>query len=356
MKSIGEYFSGKIDECGKNVALGLLNGIVDGLASIGKWIYDNIFKPFIEGFKKDFGIHSPSKEMATMGGYIIDGLFNAISDGIAKIKEIFTKMLETIKKVFSKIDDWFKKKFEAAWDNIVEIFSGIGGWFSDRWSDIKGAFSAVGTWFKKIFEGAWDNIKAIFENPKEFFDEVWEGIKSCFSHVTSWFKNTFSKAWQAVKNVFSKGGEIFSGIAESISDIFKDVVNSLIDGINWVISQPFDGINWALGKMRNVEILDWEPFSWLPSIDIPEIPHLAKGTVVPANYGNFLAVLGDNKRETEVVSPLGTIKKAVAEAMAESGGSNPKEIVLYTYLYPNSSAFHREVIKIVNSDKSRRGG
>lgn len=356
VKSIGEYFSGKIDECGGNVALGLLKGIADGLLSIGKWIKDNIFKPFIEGFKKAFGIHSPSKEMAVMGGYIIDGLFNAISDGIAKIKEIFTKMLETIKKVFSKIDDWFKEKFSAAWDKIKDVFKGIGGWFSDRWDDIKEVFSAVGTWFGNIFQTAWDNIKLVFSNPKEFFDEVWENIKSCFSHVTNWFKTTFSEAWQAVKDVFSAGGKIFDGIVDSISGVFTEVVNSLIDGINWVIAQPFDGINWALGKMRNVEILDWEPFSWLPTIDIPEIPHLAQGTVVPANYGNFLAVLGDNKRETEVVSPLSTIKKAVAEAMAESGGNSPKEIVLYTYLYPNSSAFHREVIKIVNSDKARRGG
>ncbi len=123
-----------------------------------------------------------------------------------------------------------------------------------------------------------------------------------------------------------------------------------------MIAQPFNAINSALDGIRNVEIFDWEPFSWLPSIDIPEIPHLAQGTVVPANYGNFLAMLGDNKRETEVVSPLSTIKKAVAQALSENGGSAPKEIVLYTYLYPNSSAFHREVIKIVNSDKSRRGG
>ena len=150
VKSIGEYFSGKIDECGGNVALGLLKGIADGLLSIGKWIKDNIFKPFIEGFKKAFGIHSPSKEMAVMGGYIIDGLFNAISDGIAKIKEIFIKMLEVIKKIFSGIDKWFTEKFSSAWNGIKGIFSGIGGWFSERWNDIKGAFSSVGTWFGDI--------------------------------------------------------------------------------------------------------------------------------------------------------------------------------------------------------------
>lgn len=363
VKSIGEYFSGKIDECGGNVALGLLKGIADGLLSIGKWIKDNIFKPFIEGFKKAFGIHSPSKEMAVMGGYIIDGLFNAISDGIAKIKEIFTKMLETIKKVFSKIDDWFKEKFSAAWDKIKDVFKGIGGWFSDRWSDIKKAFSAVGTWFKDIFQTAWDNIKSVFSKPKEFFDEVWEGIKSCFSHVTSWFRDTFSEAWQAVKNVFSAGGKIFDGIVDSISAVFKDVVNSLIDGINWVIAQPFNGINWALDGIRNVEILDWEPFSWLPSIDVPEIPKLAKGGLADAPT---LAMVGDNRNaavDPEVIAPLSKLQGML-------GGDNSEIIellkVIVQLLKGGLSAeiigsilgsdFKRAVLKICADDKSRRFG
>lgn len=361
VKSIGEYFSGKIDECGGNVALGLLKGIADGLLSIGKWIKDNIFKPFIEGFKKAFGIHSPSKEMAVMGGYIIDGLFNAISDGIAKIKEIFTKMLETIKKVFSKIDDWFKEKFSAAWDKIKDVFKGIGGWFSDRWDDIKEVFSAVGTWFGNIFQTAWDNIKLVFSKPKEFFDEVWKGIKSSFSHVTNWFRDTFSEAWQAVKNVFSRGGQIFTGIAESISDIFKDVVNGLIDGINWVIAQPFNGINWALDGIRNVEILDWEPFSWLPSIDVPEIPKLANGGLAAAPT---LAMVGDNRNaavDPEVIAPLSKLQGML-------GGDNSEIIellkVIVQLLKGGISAeiigsifgsdFKRAVLKICADDKSRR--
>lgn len=57
-----------------------------------------------------------------------------------------------------------------------------------------------------------------------------------------------------------------------------------------------------------------------------------------------------------MVSPISTMKKALAEVLAQNGGSSPKEIVLYTYLYPNSAAFHREVIKIVNNDKSNKGG
>ncbi|MDB2002065.1 hypothetical protein PM006_17860, partial [[Clostridium] symbiosum] len=41
------------------------------------------------------------------------------------------------------------------------------------------------------------------------------------------------------------------------------------------------------------------------------IPRLATGTVVPPRAGEFAAILGDNNRETEVVSPLSTIEQAL---------------------------------------------
>lgn len=364
VKSIKEYFSKKIDECGGNVALGFLKGIADGLLSVGKWIKDNIFKPFINGFKKAFGINSPSKEMATMGGYIIDGLFNAISDGIAEIKEIFNRMLEAIKEIFSGIDKWFEEKFAAARDGIEGIFSGIGDWFSDRWGDIKSAFSSVGTWFSDTFSEAWDNIKSVFSfsNAQEFFGEVWSGIKSCFSHVTSWFSDTFSEAWQAVKDVFSKGGAIFEGIADNIASVFKETVNSLIDGINWVIAQPFNAINSALDGIRNVEIMDWEPFSWLPTIDIPEIPKLAEGGLATAPT---LAMVGDNRNaltDPEVIAPLSKLQGML--------GKEESEIIellkIIIQLLKNGISaeiigsifggdFKRAVLKICADDEARRG-
>ena len=46
---------------------------------------------------------------------------------------------------------------------------------------------------------------------------------------------------------------------------------------------------------------------------------MATGTVVPRQSREFAAVLGDNNRETEVVSPLSTIKQALIEALQESG-------------------------------------
>ena len=284
-------------------------------------------------------------------------LWDKIVDIFKGVGNWFSDRWQDIKNVFANIGSWFSDKFQNALDSITQVFSGIGSWFSDRWNDITTAFSVVSSWFGNIFTSAWNNIKSAFSGVGNFFSGVWDGITSVFSHVTDWFRDKFSEAWQAVKNVFSAGGEIFSGIAENIASVFKDIVNSLIDGINWVIAQPFDAINDALDGIRDVEIMDWEPFSWLPTISVPEIPHLANGTVVPANYGNFLAVLGDNKHEPEVVSPISKIEEAVDNVMQRynSSGNSPKEIVVNTYLFPNSAAWRREVVRVVEDDRVRRG-
>lgn len=50
-----------------------------------------------------------------------------------------------------------------------------------------------------------------------------------------------------------------------------------------------------------------------------ENPRACDGSVIPPNR-EFLALVGDNRREPEVVSPLSTIRQAVSEALAISGG------------------------------------
>ena len=57
----------------------------------------------------------------------------------------------------------------------------------------------------------------------------------------------------------------------------------------------------------------------IPKLEQVSIPRLATGTVVPPNR-EFMAVLGDNKREPEIVSPISTMKQAVLDAILEAGG------------------------------------
>lgn len=256
-------------------------------------------------------------------------------------------------------------KAVAAWEAVVTFFTEsiptfftqtVPGWFSDLWTSIKDVFKNAEEWFGNKFETAWNNIKSAFSlsSVSSFFSGIWGGIKSAFGSVTKWFKDTFTAAWQGVKNVFSTGGKIFSGIKDGIADVFKDTVNTVIDGLNIVIAAPFNAINDAIGWIRNLEIAGWNPFDGLSEISIPQIPKLATGTVVPANYGEFMAILGDNKREAEIVSPLSTIRQAVAEALAANGGTGG-EIVIDNHIHLSDKEIHRSVVK-VNKQQIRKTG
>ncbi len=291
-KNIGDYFDDSIEEAGGNIVLGIWNGITDALSNAGQWIKDNIFTPFIDGFKKAFGINSPAETMKPLGGYIIDGLKEGIGDVWEKLKQKFTDML-------TKAKNWFEEKkadFSSAWNDATSGIKDKTATVKLKWSQKK----------KDITEAAKTRYNA---------------ITSVFSKIPEWFRTKFSEAWKKVKGVFSSGGETFKDIKDGILTSLKTIINKLIDGINAIIKKPFDGINTALKKLKEIKIGSAQPFKdKIHTITVPQIPKLATGTVVPANYGEFLAVLGDNKREPEIVSPESAIRKVVSEELNKNGG------------------------------------
>lgn len=146
LNSIKGYFQDYIEkakEAGGDVILGIFDGIIDALKNFGVWIYDHIFKPFIDGFKSAFGIHSPSKVMAEMGSYIMQGLLNGIDSMVNDVVSAFSGLLKKIKGVFSNISDWFRDKFSAAWQAVKDVFSNGGEIFGGIKDGILTALKAV---------------------------------------------------------------------------------------------------------------------------------------------------------------------------------------------------------------------
>lgn len=83
-------------------------------------------------------------------------------------------------------------------------------------------------------------------------------------------------------------------------------------------------------------------------------PGLANGGLVPPG-DPFLAVLGDNKREVEVVSPYSTLKQAAAEAVrenlpAQSGGTGAA-----ADLYLDGTRLGRALWPYLRQEEQRRG-
>lgn len=239
----------------------------------------------------------------------------------ADIQKAFTLLTDVLRKRFADIADRIHTQFSGWLDRIRSTF----GAFRDI---LRGDIRQIPAFLSEQMRSAYDRATAPFAQIGAWAAERLAALQAPFQGIADWFHGIFSDAWQRVLDVFSRGGSIFQGIESGISEVFKNTVNGLIDGINNVLTLPFWNIKEALRVIREWGIWlpwagDWQPFAWLPDIDLPRIPRLAQGTVVPANYGEFLAVLGDNKREAEVVSPVSKIEEAMEHVLRRvnlSGG------------------------------------
>lgn len=187
--------------------------------------------------------------------------------------------------------------------------------------EIKKKWEPIGNWFSDLFEDVENSLNDIFYNIGVIAEGCWETIKEAFSPVTDWFEEKFSDAWEKVGNIFSKKNKNTQEFKNGLLASLKAIINGLIDGINDAIAKPFNSLNKHLDKLRNFKIGNIQPFAELRQISAPQIPRLATGGVIPPNQ-EFLAVLGDQKRGTNIEAPLDTIKQAVAEVLAQVNMNN----------------------------------
>lgn len=120
-------------EDGQFTMQGLLEGIWEVIKSIGTWIKEHIFQPFINGFKKVFGIHSPSTVMKEQGNFIMEGLLNGIEEKVDAV-------IQTVKKVFNGITDFVKNVFSGDWKNA---WNSIASVFKNIWNGIIGSLEGA---------------------------------------------------------------------------------------------------------------------------------------------------------------------------------------------------------------------
>lgn len=294
-----------------------------------------------------------------------DNLVGMFTDAWGLINDIWADTLTIIGDFW---DEWGKDIV----DSVMGIVKDIGAWFLYLWNDlVKPLWDEMLVWLKDL----WDStFKDVFETLSEVVGEIgilikflWDKvlqpiIDKLLKYLVPAFKNTFTtilsiisttvksvgkvikglltalggiitfltgvftgdwkKAWNGVK-------KIFKGIMDSLVAVVKAPINLIIDIINGMVGGIVLGVNSVIKAINSISftIPEWVPgvggkgigFN-LKEMKAPKIPKLATGTVVPANYGEFMAILGDNKRETEIVSPLSTMKQAMKEALAEVGG------------------------------------
>lgn len=108
-EKVMSYFKRKTEECGGNIILGILKGILDAVVGIAAWIYDNIFTPFVNGILEAFGIENglavPFKEI---GDKVIMGFLDGLMGAWKLVAGWITTVANGVKNTFNAIIEGVK--------------------------------------------------------------------------------------------------------------------------------------------------------------------------------------------------------------------------------------------------------
>lgn len=325
-------------DIGFDIIGGLLSGIWEAVKDIGKWLDEYVVTPFIDNFKKLFGIHSPSTVMEEQGGFIMDGLFNGISELVDHVASPFIDLKDKIVEKCRELKEKASNRFEELKTNIKTSMDNTGRNIETGWNSIREKFQQFDNFLSGVFSTDWSNSFGGFGNIMNGFfgtvSNIWENIKGIFRGVTDFVAGVFTgdwrRAWESVKTIF---GNIWDGFA----NIVKAPINAVIGFLNGLIGGVESAVN-SVAKMLNglkINAPGWVTkltgitsigFN-LPTWTAGRIPYLARGGLVTSPT---LAVTGENFKK-EAVLPLENPRsmRMIAESiMAEAPAVGMDEEIL----------------------------
>jgi hypothetical protein len=240
-------------------------------------------------------------------------------DAWGNVESWFETTWTNINSTVSTKWDEAKETINKAWTNVKasDAWGDVENWFSNAWTNVKSTVDTKWGEIGSFITGIWDGT---------------DGIKAKWNEAATWFDTTI---WTPIK---TKAGEIWTAISTGASSIGVNIANSVVDAVNGVIgfiNSMINGLEDAINGLIN--LVNTLPLLNIPTIDLPniklldpvtggggEIPNwwgLASGAVIPPN-APFMAVMGDQRRGTNLEAPESLIRQIVREETAGMGGQN----------------------------------
>lgn len=274
--------------------------------------------------------------------------------------------------------DWFaqwKKKFQQELDNVAKNFktfvknlkNGWAGWrkkFSEEWSNCKENFQegvkAIQKWWSdwvaklkqewanviENLKSAWNGFKTFFHNaivtianfllnlimpPIKLIIAAFLSVETGVRIVIDVVKALGTSIGTVAKAAYQAFTGDFKGAQETLKSGFQDAKNQLA-AIGTESDKLKGQLNNVFGKKYSLTIETNEIRNIATNITQAYAPggkykvmQMATGGVIPPNR-EFLTMLGDNKTEPEVVSPISTMQQAFTQALEQSGYSGGQTI------------------------------
>lgn len=282
---MGDFFSGLGDDIS-----GAWSDVQKTWGNVSGWFSKHVTRPIGKEFKS-LGSHIGKFLKDPWGS--IQKIWQTVSGWFNK------RVIQPVAKFFGNLGTNIRNTFTNARNNIQKTWQTVSDWFN------KHVIKPV----QKFFGNLGKHIRSTFSNARNNVQNIWKGVSGWFSkHVTGPIHNAFSTMGKGIQKVF-----------KGISSTFKNIVNGIIGGMNTLIR----GINHVKIKVpKGVPKLGGKSFGF----SIPEIPKLAQGAVIPPNK-EFLAVLGDQKKGTNIETPLSTMVQAFNTALKQNGGVGNNELM-----------------------------
>ena len=248
---------------------------------------------------------------------------------------IFDGFNQTVQTVSNLIQNIWKTIIEPIWTNLINIITelwenhlkplvaNIAGMVAEfiimAQTIYNNVIAPIISWIVDTFgpmittavNSIFNTVSTIVASVIDIVNGIITVLRGIIEFITGVFSGDWQKAWEGIKKVFK-------GIWDTLVAVVKAPINIIISLINGLISGVCSGINTVIKALNNLsfDVPDWVPvlggkkFGFnLKTITAPQIPKLATGAVIPPNR-EFLAVLGDQKRGTNIEAPLDTIVEA----------------------------------------------
>ena len=305
-------------------------------------LYDEHIHPFFESIRDG---------LTEILGKLVDGYTEYIVPVLDKLAAKFKEVMEgPVGDAINSAVTFIGKLVDAVkllWENVLVPFL---GWVADNiFPVIAPILESVGEIFLDLLAGISNVISGIFD-----------ALSGLIDFIVGIFTGDWKKAWEGVKGIFdgiwkviySIVETVIKNIAKAIEGIIKSVARAAEAIGNLVTGQSRSG-NSSYSSYAGASARTSYPTSAYSAVPY-RMPRLATGTVVPPRAGEFAAILGDNIREPEVVSPLSTIRQAVREEIASIGlGQERSGGPIYMQI--DGKTFARLMAPYLDSEKSRVG-